>query len=312
MIYQFLKLDNAFTTDQFVNDWAPRLRKCVGLLSIEHLDEAKRLPVGTYIFSDLERIGPEAKNLLGQVHDQLAAFDLPMRLLNNPNRALNRLEFLSAMSETGQNDFRAFPAEQLPADLHFPVFVRAARDHRGPITPLIDGWETLEEALVTAALRGYLFDDLVVVEFCDTSDSEGTFMKYSAYRLGDRIIPRSLTFSKVWMVKGRDTSPVWRVEPKREYLMVNPHATALMPIFEMAGIEFGRADYSVKNGKLQVWELNTCPDFATSKPDWYFDERRAQTQYVADALAEGFEAIDQPPSDARVPISLKWSGASGR
>ncbi len=299
-------MDNAFTTDHYVNDWAPRLRKCMHLLPIEQLEEGKRLPVGTYIFSDLERVGPVVRNLLCQVYDQLAAFGPPMRLLNNPNKVMDRLEFLTAMSATGQNDFRAFPATAFPSDLRFPVFVRAARDHRGPIAPLVDDWQRLEEVLITAVLKGASIEDLLVVEFCDTSDSEGIFIKYGAYRLGDRIIPRSLTYSDVWMVKGRDTSPVWRVEPKREYLEGNPHAAALMPVFEMAGIEFGRADYSFLNGKMQVWELNTCPDFATNKPEWYFEERRAQTEFVAEALAEGFEAIDQPLHTGRVPITVKW------
>jgi hypothetical protein len=32
-----------------------------------------------------------------------------------------------------------------------------------------------------------------------------------------------------------------------------------MRTFELARIEFGRIDYSMKDGRIQVWEINTNP-----------------------------------------------------
>jgi hypothetical protein len=79
-----------------------------------------------------------------------------------------------------------------------------------------------------------------------------------------------------------------------------------MELFRLAHIEFGRVDYSFKDGKIQVWEINTCPLFSTGKPDWYAEERRGLHQYCADTLAEAFDAISLPANEARVPIKLSW------
>jgi hypothetical protein len=40
-----------------------------------------------------------------------------------------------------------------------------------------------------------------IVEFCDTSDGRKRFRKYSAFKVGDAIIPRYLQVSTEWMIK---------------------------------------------------------------------------------------------------------------
>ncbi len=44
-----------------------------------------------------------------------------------------------------------------------------------------------------------------------------------------------------------------------DYVRSNPHAEELREIFELARIDYGRIDYSVVDGCIQVWEINTNP-----------------------------------------------------
>jgi hypothetical protein len=47
-------------------------------------------------------------------------------------------------------------------------------------------------------------EDLLVVEFCDTSGPDGIYRKYSAFRVGSVILPRHLMFSRHWKIKKPD------------------------------------------------------------------------------------------------------------
>jgi hypothetical protein len=49
-----------------------------------------------------------------------------------------------------------------------------------------------------------------------------------------------------------------------EYLQAHPHEAELRKIFDLANIEYGRIDYSLLNGKIQVWEINTNPNITSS------------------------------------------------
>jgi hypothetical protein len=41
----------------------------------------------------------------------------------------------------------------------------------------------------------------------------------------------------------------------------NPHEKSLNNVFDLAGINYGRIDYSILHGKPVVWEINTNPHF---------------------------------------------------
>ena len=309
MIYQIISSDNVWTTGDFVRHWAPRLKGKFHLIPFQQLYEAERLPVGTFIFSDLERMADEQRELLAQVYEQLEPYCPPMRLLNHPLRACNRLELLSTLHKKGINSFRAFPAADVPSDLRFPVFLRIAKDHHGARSGLLQSWSELEEKLVEGLLSGWSLDQLMVSEFCDTSEA-GEFTKYNAFRIGERIVARSVTYGAEWQRKESDTTPVWRDDVKWVYARSNPHAEQLMEVFLAANIEYGRIDYSVKDGRLEVWEINTAPMFSASIPDGLSEERRSIQQFVADQLASAFEEVASPVSEERVAIKLTWPGLS--
>ena len=85
--------------------------------------------------------------------------------------------------------------------MRFPVFIREEVEHTGSLTRLLRSQEEVNHELARLVKRGHDLRDLLVVEFCDSSDSSRTFRKYSAFVVGGQIIPRELIFSRKWVLK---------------------------------------------------------------------------------------------------------------
>jgi hypothetical protein len=241
------------------------------LLRYQDLLPTASLRPGAYIFADLESLSETGLSVARLAWNQLSASSLAVRLLNDPSKALNRFDLLSTLYREGVNRYRAVRAKDWRADLHFPVFVRCAQKHTGPLTPLLRTRTELQRALRYLRVHGHPISSLLVVEFCDTSDSKGITRKYAAFLVGDRVLPRHLFFNHEWMIKGggpMDRSPMdKRLEAeKNAYLYGNPHERWIKEIFRLAGIDFGRLDYGVLDGIPQVWEINTNPTIKDLTP----------------------------------------------
>jgi hypothetical protein len=244
-------------------------------LYYEDLPRLRRLREGTYVFSDLERLGPAELELARSTWCQLRDSGARVRLINEPGAVLLRYELLEALHEAGINRYRAVRASDSTRGLRFPVFIKPEHEHRGSLTPLLHDGAALEGALKSLDREGARRDELIVVEYCHAAGADGIYRKYSAFRVGDRILPRHVLFGRDWMQRkpdlrgGRLDAEHWR------FLEDNPHADALLPIFELARIEYGRIDYGVVDGGIQVWEINTNPT----------------VKRTAERLSEAFEAL---------------------
>src|SRR5262249_42856670 len=132
--------------------------------------------------------------------------------------------------------------------------------HNGSQTALLPDVRSLERALTELLLRGYRRTDLLIVEFCDVRSPDGLYRKYSAFRVGDRLLPRHLHVSDSWVCKARTCLVTEEtVDEERRYFEDRPHDVGLWDVFRIANIEFGRIDYSIIDGVPQVWEINTNP-----------------------------------------------------
>jgi hypothetical protein len=296
----------------YLKSWGGPSHPVIKILTYEGLPTI--LPRGTYVFSDLERLTPAQSVLVADVRDQLAAAVDGVRLLNHPIRSLRRFALLRQLSAAGRNAFRLFRASEPLDGLRFPVFLRRADEHDGSATGLLREHREVDQAIVRALLAGIDLDDLLIVEFCDTSEGSGRFRKYSAFRVGDRIIPRHLIFSEKWMLKLPDILDPTAIAEEHAYLESNPHEVELRDIFELAQLEYGRIDYSLLDGRLQVWEINTNPIVMLPRDRYKRQHLPAQEQF-ADRIRSAFQAIDTGgPSQPMVSISLTdrarrmWSG----
>jgi hypothetical protein len=174
---------------------------------------------------------------------------------------LKRYELLRLLRSAGWNDFQAFRSTDARRNIRFPVFLRRENDHDGGRTPLLRSEAELRRALRALLAAGYRMRELLIVEFCDVSVEPGVFRKYSAFRIGDRILPRRLLFGSDWMVKSNSEALIGEKSAAEETAFVegNPHEEALREIFRLARIEYGRIDYGVRDNRVQTLEINTNP-----------------------------------------------------
>jgi hypothetical protein len=88
----------------------------------------------------------------------------------------------------------------------------------------------------------------------------------------------------------------------RRYTETNPWAQAVRPIFEMAQIEYGRMDFAVTDGRVQVFEINTNPVLLLAG-DLDDPERRPTVARYAGNLVRAFRELDAvAASGRRIPV----------
>jgi hypothetical protein len=312
MIHFAVRAGNRAPLETYFQTWGRALAGRVRVLSYEDLPHTRELPAGTYVFADLEQLSDEQTALAAHLWEQLAASGRPVRLLNHPRRFVRRYDLLAMLHARGENSFRAYRITELNRPPQFPVFLRNEDDHSGSRTELLRTKRELDRALARLFLRGLPLRDLLVVEFCDTSDAAGIFRKYSAFCLGGRILPRHLIFSREWMLKTPDLLGPERLREERDYLETNPHEARLREIFRLAQVDYGRMDYGVLGGRLQVWEINTNP-FVMMHPAKYQPEHLPAQEWFAARVQEALEALDtSAPADARIPVVWETSRAAAR
>lgn len=312
MIFYLVTEGHSLTINKYLTSWGKALAPKMRTIYYEELPYRTHLPGGTYIFSDIERLSVDQKKVAAQVWQELSMARPTNRLINHPTQSMRRYELLRTLYEQGQNQFNVYRLTELRQPQRFPVFIRGENDHLGSLTGLLHTPIELEAAIATIYDSGLSRDDKLIVEFCDTSDTTGMFRKYSAFIVGDRIIPRHIFFSQEWLVKAPDNVEEFALQEERQYVNENPHEAELRHIFALARIQYGRIDYSFFNGKIQVWEINTNPmSLGEIRPDSRIQVPRIpQTKVFAPKFNQAFEAIDAlQKHPAPIPISARWLSA---
>ena len=82
----------------------------------------------------------------------------------------------------------------------------------------------------------------------------------------------------------------------------NPYAERLRPAFEAAGIDYGRADFGFRDGRLAVYEINTNPSIGL-KGGSRHEGFNAAVDRGLRALIETLGEIGGEPVSARVAPS---------
>lgn len=297
MIWYLVTAAHTYTVSEHLRSgWGAALRKHMVVMPYELLTRMPVMPQGSYIFSDLERLDAMPRKVLGKVWSRLQ--DNGCRMLNHPERSLRRLELLDALHADGSNRFRAFRADTPGEPWRYPVFLRQEKEHSGAQSPLLHDLQSVREAMLQLVLAGHALTDLLVVEMCDTSDPDGIYRKYSAFRIGDHIVPRHVLFSRKWMLKDMDLlEPTHRAET-RDYCQNNPHEAELRRLFTRAQIEYGRIDYALdRDGRIQVWEINTNPQIMRA-PQSYPEGVRHFHQAFAERYLAAVQSIDSGGEEA--------------
>ncbi len=245
----------------FRTPWGRGLAGEVSFLTYERARWKRSFRPGTYIFTDVDRLGRATAERAAALHDRLASDHGRYRVLNHPLRTWRRYRLLRTLHERGINAFTVHRLGEADGRIRYPAFLRGENDHRGNSTELVEGPDQLAEAV--ARLKR-MPDEPLLTEFLDTS-IDGVFRKYSAFRIGPEIVPRHLFFGKRWMLKYSDLSGEAHDAEEFAYVRDNPHRAALAEIFDLANVEYGRIDYALLGDRLQIWEINTNPMIASEK-----------------------------------------------
>ncbi len=294
---------------------------CVMVLSYRDFLSFESLPVADYILVDLERIDDRVIGAAAKRVEDLRRAVPGLKVLNTPEVGLRRLAVSQRLVAAGINEFRVAPIAAIPADLRFPVFVRRLDDHDGPLTGMLASREEMDAAIARLRKNDASDADLAVTEFVDTRDAEGRHRKLSYFRVGERYFPGAMNWSADWVCKGvagEAETDVMRAE-RMTFLTGNPHEAIMRPVFEAAGLSYGRADYAMIDGRPQVFEINTNPMIVpptrvstdkrvfveTILANWF----AAIGDYSSPSLSETPRWVNVPKADVPPPPS---SGPIGR
>lgn len=241
----------------FEADWLP----VVGTTHYDRLFRADRLPRATYVFVDIDRLYPWERYLAAERHRTMTAAGL--QCLNDPARVLDRYPLLRALARERINPFDVYRADDAPRPRRFPVFLRRESDHVQPNPRLIETQEELERTLEALVAGGVPLADSLVVEYVETRRGDGLWEKSGTFRIGERLQYEQLVLAGEWICKLYDRyEHLWTdalYESERARILANPPSTEVARAFEIAGIEFGRADFAGIGGQDVVFEINTNP-----------------------------------------------------
>jgi hypothetical protein len=282
----------------------PTLAPRLVVLPYERAFEEEALTPGVYIFSDLDRLSDAELRAATELWRRLTELGPKVRLLNDPARVLGRYELLRMLHASGINRFNVFRIPNplpsySPKPMRFPVFLREEVEHTGRLTDRLRNWKDVLSAVRSLCGSGpYSPEDLLIVEWCDTSDSAGVFRKCSAFVIGETIIARELFCSREWLVKNFMLVDPEYLREARAFVAENPHASFLRDIARRANIDYGRIDYGLLDGQPQIWEINLNPMIIShpkeqDRPDLdrlSLELHRVPMRRIATAL----EALDRP------------------
>jgi len=235
-------------------------------MSYDRLLRARWLRRATHVFTDLDRLSYWDLELVADLYGQMKNIGLPV--WNNPAHFKNRHSLLRALHDAGLNDFDAYRPLEIHAIKRFPIFLRKIQGHRAPLSDLLQTREAAEKAVATAIANGTPEENLVLIEMAAEPVRPGLYRKLAAFRIGQAIVPHICVHDTSWLVKygklGIAGEELYREE--LNMLQTNSFAEHLLKVFDVAGIEYGRADFGFYQGRLQVFEINTNPHVVPAKP----------------------------------------------
>src|SRR5690606_31029109 len=83
----------------------------------------------------------------------------------------------------------------------------------------------------------------------------------------------------------------WVLAEDRRFRRRNPHRAELRQVFDLAHVDFGRADYGMYEGRLQIWEINTNPTVLAPRDAYDGDQLRLR-QWFAHTYSQAILDLD--------------------
>ena len=322
MIYYVATERFSSTIRGLLKGFRKELSGVIASLTYEELFFERAGPVGHYIFTDFDRLSRYELECVAAFAAALKQTAPDARILNRPLFALERYPLLVALHRAGINDFTATRIDCGERPSRYPAFIRTEDGYGGPETDLLHNDIEFDAAVEDLTARGRPRRGRIAVGYAGELGADGFFRKYGAFNIAGRILPHHLQRNRGWVVKKDMTDSEWAVVRDRAdrlttsavdeevaFVRDNPHQEVLARAFFIAGIEFGRVDYGIVNGRVQIYEINTNPSLpGTAK----IDSRDGVRVFTRPRIVEAFRAVDAPiASSGRVRFTERRPRAHG-
>jgi hypothetical protein len=232
----------------------------IKLLNYADMLNSQTLPRATYVFTDIDRLSQRNRHVAAKGFRRLR--DQGVTVFTDPARVLSRSGLLRQLFLAGVNQFNAYRVEESVRPARWPVFLRAEGDHDGPITGLLETYADVQRSVVETVAAGHPLSNLVIVEYAGEPVRPGLFRKLAMYRVGNTNFADTCVHDRNWIAKiGSDgNAPPELYEDELRIVRENPHEAIVQRAFEIAGVEYGRADFGLVGGKVQIYEINSNPN----------------------------------------------------
>lgn len=248
-------------------------------------------PQGSMIFTDFDYLSAAAIEAAAGMAKAALSASPDTKILNHPSRACERYELLKRLKSAGISDIEVNRIDSGTLPTRYPVFIRSEDGAFGAETPLLECEADYRQAIDDLRAAGKPSKRRVALSYEGEEGQDGFFRKFGAFRVGDRIVPQHLLYKRHWKVKSsaRKHNAAFAAE-ELTYVRDNPDADLIKHAFQLGDLEFGRIDYSFKNGKPVIFEINTNPIFP--RLDRGRDERTERRQIIFDRLVTAFQDVD--------------------
>ena len=266
----------------------------IDALSYDELIGSRHLKAATYVFTDFDRLAYTDLELAGRIYLQLK--QAGVKVLNNPARVKTRYSLLRSLYRERLNDFNAYRADELPDEIRFPAYLRQIRGHARPCTGLIQTREEMDRAIEHEIDSGLPAEHMMIIEYAGEPIRPNLYRKLATFRIDATLTPSPCVHDHQWMVKTGPNciAPDDLYEEDFVNIRDNIHAESLRKVFELAEIEYGRADYGFYQGRPQIFEINTNPHIFAPKA--HPSPIRVQAMSLAwEKTLQALHAIDGKP-----------------
>lgn len=297
MVTYLSRWDHAYTLKSLKHE------KLFKLMSYDEVFRTKSLPSGTYVFTDMDRLGTWELELAAIVYRLLK--QAGAHVLNDPAKVRTRFSLLKTLHQEGINSFQVYRPSLGEWPEHYPVFLRRDHFHSGVLGDLIENETSLRNALDKATNDGIPDSNLIAVEYAAEPTREGLFQKHAVYRIGDRYF-RDLTVNQSnWVAKFGENGVAGEelYQAELDDMQNVPFPETIRRVFEIANIEYGRVDFGIVDGKSQFYEINTNPCVGFSMNKHPFPQRLQSNAIFKDNYRAAVRALDTSGLKSKVEMN---------
>jgi hypothetical protein len=273
----------------------------VEIMEYRHVLTAAALPRATYVFTDFDRLSLWWLRVAADTFRLLRARGVTV--INDPAQAASRFGLLRKLYRAGINRFNAYRVEEGVMPERWPVFLRCEGEHEGPKSGLIQGPDDLQREIAAVLAEGVPIVSLLIVEYAAEPLRPGFFRKYSCFRVGGRSFAHTCVDDNNWIAKigRRDITPMELYEEEYNVVRTNPYGPDVAPAFDLAAADYGRVDFGLVGGTVQIYEVNTNPhmQFGDDHP---VALRHESYRTFRDNYLGALRAIDSPDDAGSVVI----------